>query len=255
MKYIVLSFDDGLIDFKKNALPILEKHNLKASINVISGYVDDTIHQDYGYMSISDLNTLKRNGFELSVHSNSHSKPITLSDFLICKSKMESWFQIEETGAIIPFSQKIEESVFLGLKESGFKYIADYSKGYNLGRSFKAKLLRVFNHFKRKYYRDELVFFNRYFYKLPKKKEILLFERLPANRKHNPKMIKDAIGLMKNNTCLTIVFHSIIDNIDDCPWPFGAWTKNEFNDFIDYIVSRKKVKIVTQMELFNVEKD
>ena len=37
MKYIVFSFDNGLIDFKNNALPILMKYGFKATINVIKG--------------------------------------------------------------------------------------------------------------------------------------------------------------------------------------------------------------------------
>ena len=34
MKYVVFSFDDGRKDFYTNALPILRKYNLLATVNV-----------------------------------------------------------------------------------------------------------------------------------------------------------------------------------------------------------------------------
>lgn len=43
MKYITLSFDDGRKDFFTNALPVLKKYNLPATLNVITDFWEKTI--------------------------------------------------------------------------------------------------------------------------------------------------------------------------------------------------------------------
>ena len=39
MRYVILSFDDGRRDFFTNALPVLRKYQLKATLNVVSDFV------------------------------------------------------------------------------------------------------------------------------------------------------------------------------------------------------------------------
>ena len=85
MKYIVLSFDDSMLDFKLNALPLLNKYEFKACINTITGFVDKSISSETQYLSINDIVQLDKDGFEIAAHSNSHIKPISIKESMINK--------------------------------------------------------------------------------------------------------------------------------------------------------------------------
>lgn len=63
---IIITFDDGTIDFKENAYPILKKYNVKPIVFVISGKVGKD-----GYLDWKDL---KEMNIDIGAHTVSHPK-------------------------------------------------------------------------------------------------------------------------------------------------------------------------------------
>ncbi len=67
-KPVVLSFDDGYLDFYTTAWPILQQHRFKATIFVVSGFVDQP-----RYMTWDMIRELDRSGYiEVGAHTVHH---------------------------------------------------------------------------------------------------------------------------------------------------------------------------------------
>ena len=111
MKDIVLSFDDGFTDFKNNALPVLEKYGVKASLNVVSGYADRTVQTEYDCLSIDDVKYIHSLGHEIALHSDSHLHKTNIEDYKKCYDKISSWLNISTFGAVIPYSQIVNDDL------------------------------------------------------------------------------------------------------------------------------------------------
>jgi peptidoglycan/xylan/chitin deacetylase (PgdA/CDA1 family) len=69
-KSVLITFDDGYEDNYTNAYPILKKFNFKATIFVITGYID----KGNRYLSSSQLKEMQRNGIDIESHTNLHDK-------------------------------------------------------------------------------------------------------------------------------------------------------------------------------------
>ena len=86
--------------------------------------------------------------------------------------------------------------------------------------------------------------------------ELPYFSRLPISRKVSP---NDVIGFIKNianNSCLTIVFHSIVKNLDEkVDWPEGAWTRDELETLLNYLYKNKNITVMTQKQLVQMAKN
>ena len=254
MKYIVLSFDDSMLDFKNVALPLLNNYGFKCSINTITGFVDKTIKQETKYLSIEDIVELDKNGFEIAAHSNSHIKPITIEDLEICTNKIRKWIGNKPLGVIAPFSKAPSKETAEHIKNH-YLYFADYYSK-RCETSFSYKVLRLFNHFFHSKKRDLLVSNAMYYYSILDVKKGMTFKRLPANRNNIPSIIIRSIKLMKNQCCLSICFHSIVHNLSEkVEFPFGAWTVSEFERLLKFLKSNKGIKVLTQKEMFDVEQN
>lgn len=73
MKYISLSFDDARVDTYTNAFKILNKYNLKATLNVISGFVMGTYDFKLKQpMTTKQLLEWQKNGNEIAGHGSTH---------------------------------------------------------------------------------------------------------------------------------------------------------------------------------------
>ena len=124
MRYIVFSFDDGLADFKDNALPILNKYGFKCTINVISGFSDGTITTDFNYLSVDDIIELNNNGFDIANHTNSHLKGGSFDELLLCNQKINQWCGKQGVvGIAMPKYEKPNQSAINFVKQLNPPYI------------------------------------------------------------------------------------------------------------------------------------
>ncbi len=80
---VVITFDDGTLDFWEHARPVLERVGFSATLFVVSGYVGgrSSWDRDLGetarpLMSWDQIRQLHRQGFELGSHTHNH-RPLT----------------------------------------------------------------------------------------------------------------------------------------------------------------------------------
>jgi len=69
-KSVLITFDDGYEDNYTNAFPILKKYNFKATIFVITGFVD----KGKQFLTSTQLKEMQRNGIDIESHTNLHEK-------------------------------------------------------------------------------------------------------------------------------------------------------------------------------------
>ena len=246
MRKIVFSFDDALQDFYVNALPIFENFGFKVTINIITKYSEAGMHDGLKYMNIKTLGDLKNKGNELACHSDSHLLKTTKEDFDNSLLKMNIFFGNEKYGAILPFSQKIDDTLFNYFKDK-YLYLADYPFQrrknnfyyyfcYFFGRIFRSKKL--------------LFYYCNYSYFYDCRKTFYTFKRLPIKKENNAKLYISLLKHMPNSTNLTLMFHSIVRNKEKTAWGDGEWDVNELTVLLKYIKKKqKKYKVVVQKEI------
>jgi len=69
-KSVLITFDDGYEDNYTNAFPILKKYKFKATIFVITGYVDNAKQ----FLTSAQLKEMQENGIDIESHTNLHEK-------------------------------------------------------------------------------------------------------------------------------------------------------------------------------------
>ncbi len=84
---VVLTFDDGTLDFWEHARPVLDRHGFSATLFVVSGHVggrsswDRALGEpDRPLMSWEQLRELQRAGFEIGSHTHNHQPLVGLSE-------------------------------------------------------------------------------------------------------------------------------------------------------------------------------
>ncbi len=92
---VILTFDDGYEDAYTAALPELQKRNMKAVFYIITDFVGRP-----GYMTLSELKTLRDAGMELGAHTLNHADlsklPVNKQQDEIALSKA---YLLERVGA------------------------------------------------------------------------------------------------------------------------------------------------------------
>lgn len=81
MRYVILSFDDGRRDFFTNALPVLRKYQLKATLNVVSDFVGhaglSVFDSGNGEcLSWEEIRICHDYGIEIANHSADHTNEL-----------------------------------------------------------------------------------------------------------------------------------------------------------------------------------
>jgi peptidoglycan/xylan/chitin deacetylase (PgdA/CDA1 family) len=86
-KPLVLTFDDGTLDFWEHARPVLARHGFTATLFVVSGYVggESSWDRELGeparpLMSWEQLAELQAEGFEIGSHTHDHRPLIGLAE-------------------------------------------------------------------------------------------------------------------------------------------------------------------------------
>ena len=77
-KKIVLSFDDGRLDTFENAIPIMDKYGIPATINITTDFI---LHPNKycsfksagnKAMSVDQIQEIYKKGYEIASHGNEH---------------------------------------------------------------------------------------------------------------------------------------------------------------------------------------
>ena len=233
MKNIILSFDDGLEDFYYNAFPILKKYGIKATLNVITGFSDKSVESDYKCCSIEQIKEMVEYGIEIANHSNDHICPEPLNGYDLAQIKLTSWFPgVKIYGVATPFAQKIPSGFFDWCKKNNVDYVRlgdiDYIHKYQ--RLLVKK--RIVSHFR-------IYCYNNSHYR--RNKGVKVIYSIPIYSNKSVDYYKKVIDICSLNPKITFMFHSIVATEDDymsVPYPDGAWTKDNFEELIAWILQK-----------------
>lgn len=89
---ILITFDDGYADNYKNAYPILKKHNFKAAIFVVTGFLG----KKKNYLTWDECREMEQNGISIEAHTVDHKSMTDLTDEQIRRELVDSKKQAEE---------------------------------------------------------------------------------------------------------------------------------------------------------------
>lgn len=111
---VVLLFDDGYKDFYEEAYPLFKKHELTATIAVITEKINAP-----GYLSEDDIRHLLKEGFEIVSHTHTHRELPSLSaddlNFELQNSQeiLKNQFGVSTTALVYPvgrYSQSVMQT-------------------------------------------------------------------------------------------------------------------------------------------------
>lgn len=126
-KSVVLSFDDGTVDFYETAWPLLKQYGFGASIAIVSDFVGRD-----GYMSREQIEELIEEGVEVLGHSATHKDlrgGVNLEvEILESKRDLEEMFGVDIVGFVYP-SGKYNEDVLKAVKEAGYNVAFTVKEG------------------------------------------------------------------------------------------------------------------------------
>lgn len=258
MKYIVFSFDDGRRDFFVNALPILKKYNLTATVNVISDSADQSQNNaevlEYGEgITWDNAQVCLDYGVEIAGHSANHTNDI--SEIIRgCDAIKNNLKLTNAIGFASPHS---------GVSAENFK---EYKELIDNG---KVSYIRSGNQLKRdgsvyallylayKYTKSSVLFYlynKRNIIQLNKiEKPYIFFPSITCNSDNNIKQLLNFIDDIPDNSAAVIMFHSILD-VDDPYWKIGKWatTISDFEKLCSTLSSDKTIKVITNSELYTL---
>ena len=242
MKKIVFSFDDGLIDFYDNVFPILKKYNIKATVNVITGFSDKTVLSEYNCCSVEQLQEMADYGIEIANHSNDHLSSEPVEGYIVAQEKLKRWFPNKRIyGVVTPFTQAVPNNFYKWCKNNNIKYVRLNAFGHSskIQRAFvKLGLIS----------RERLNCINNSHHK--KNKTVKIIHSFAITAQKSVDEYKKLIRLCIFNPKITLVFHSVLKTNDEfasCPYPDGAWTVDKFEQLIVWIL-KKGYKICRQCD-------
>ena len=101
-RQIVLTFDDGYMDFMTHALPVLQKHGFSATVMLVSDQIggqnawDDGKARQVPLMGLSEIREARSAGISFGSHSKTHP-PLARLDAATAKAEItDSKFAIED---------------------------------------------------------------------------------------------------------------------------------------------------------------
>lgn len=121
-KSVVITLDDGYEDNYTNAYPILKEFGLKATIFVVTGWVDN---KDLPYLTSAQLKELDKNGIDIEAHTANHDDLSKLSyekqleTLKNSKQYLENLLNKKVTYIAYPFG-KWNKDTLRAAKDAGF---------------------------------------------------------------------------------------------------------------------------------------
>lgn len=248
-KYIVFSFDDGRRSQCEVAYKVLQKYGMKATINVVTEFVENSSEFDsIGTQSVS-WNELQEmctvGGWEIANHGATHKN--TVED-------IRNWFLHEEVvkngwnkqcGFASPGSALTDENsgnVQKLMKNEDILYIRSGKQTRREGIVYVAfTLLNRLVHGKRIFRllnRDCI---------LTENKEIIKAIGITAYDTDN--QVKYFLKKLKDNECVILMFHSILPSTDikDAK-DYWYWEKEKLESLCEFIRQDDSYKVVTTKE-------
>lgn len=255
MKKVVLSFDDGRLDTFTNAIQILKKYGLTATINIATDFVENETH--YLNFCSADNKSMTRemvietfnDEFEIACHGDKHNNSY---DDIVCGiRKLKAWGVVKEkVGFASPYSAMTKDNcndVRRLIDEGVVSYIRS---GYQIRR--KSALFKI------GYFVEEILHSKYLFYLLnkeicrPIKGDNNFYIGVTTNNNTKFEQIKYLIEKVPDNSHVILILHSIIS--EESPG-FGKdkWymTIDTFNKLCFYLKQKDDVEVITNYELVN----
>ena len=155
-KYFIITFDDGYLDIYENALPILQKYNLKSICFFVSEYIGkyniwDKDKENFiklNLMNVDQIKNWNKQGMQVGLHTANHKnlKNIDYNDKLeqieLPKKVFSENLSINIDSFSYPFGQYDDESFKIVKKNYNFAVTTKRSR-YKKNRFDLCKLPRV----------------------------------------------------------------------------------------------------------------
>lgn len=256
LKNIVFSFDDGRKDTYSIAYEIMKKYNLVGTVHVITGSLDNTYSPSKGFasgerkfISIADLKEMKKNGFEISSHSENHT-----NEYDMIEKSLKKLINIKlmEKEALSFSSPRSEINQYnykkYGIDKLNLKYLRTGIQIRN--EKFLKKVAFVFQ----KYFKSKVMFYYLNKENIINLEEDNFFIKTVAIRKYNSfNQIKYMINKVKKGQTMVLLFHSINPE-KDIPDDWGYYFK-DFEKICQFVANEKEINNDTIINLidFNCE--
>lgn len=259
MKYIVLSFDDGREDFYTNALPIIKKNRLTATLNVVTDFIgghrnaSEMASADNKFVSWEEVKECEAAGIEIASHSSNHTNAIDKirkADQIFRRRNISGYKGGFASPNSCIWSRNIKKYGEVG-SDGAVSYIRS---GNQLRRDGKIRLL---------YYLVMRFTGSRYFFCLYHKRNIiklgeslLFYPSVSCDRNTTVKQIVKLIQGMKDGEAAILLFHSILKPSDP-GYGKDKWYTDEriFRAICSYISREPGIKSLTNFELHNLMKE
>lgn len=252
MKQVVLSFDDSRSDFYTRAFPILKHYNLPSTLNVITGFITNTISLNFSSskkaITKDELLELEQSGLvEIACHGSNHLNTKEDVQKNIEELKM---FGINVQGigfaspnSVLTWGNKNENGIWDLINSGELSYIRSGTQIRREGYLYIIKsIIERFTHSPRLFYnlnKRNLVLDDNIF--LP---SVSIYSYTTISE------IKYFINHMPENASVVFMFHSILNQSD-----YGYrrdkyyWPEENFKELCGYLKECDKVEVCTTKEL------
>lgn len=143
-KPFVITFDDGYVDNYTTAFPIITKHGFKATIFMVTSYINGE-----GFMSWHQLKELVANGWEIEGHTTNHPyltkiDPSTvLSELNPSKELLEKELGHPVNFFAYPYGD-LNANVVQALKDAGYLMAVTTERGWADGKADAWHVHRIY---------------------------------------------------------------------------------------------------------------
>lgn len=255
MKYIVLSFDDAREDFYTRALPILKRHGLYASVNVISDFVGrqdlkDLASGGHRCTTWEQLEECHAYGIEIANHSAHHKNKVEA--VLRCKEALEQHFGTELRGFVSPGSYitAANAAPFLKLKEENqITYIRSGNQIRRDGYFYAMVYLAA------RWLHSSFLFrlHNRRFVLHVRQGSVPFYPSIMLDAYNTVEQVTHFVESMKDYEAAIFMFHSILDE-HDASWGSDKWYNSTtfFDSLCSYLAKAPNTQVVTLAKLHSL---
>ena len=252
MKYIVFSFDDGRKDTYTEALPILKKYGLTATVNIVPDYI---LHAERypqfltQAMTVDMILQMQREGYEIACHGYSHQN--TAQDVLKNIDSFAQWgLDTAELGFASPYSELTQPlgSEFAELlAQKKLAYIRSGTQIRREGAVYAAAAIA-----------NDRLHAKRLFYSLNKdkpanvKEKRTFYQGVGINCHTSVGEIAYMLEKMPDEHVLILIYHSVLDAQQMQRYQ-NKWTtdKQDFEALCAWVAQNKALSAVTMKDVLH----